>query len=80
MPRTDGRRPVAAREALVEPFAAHGASIDAGALDAVVAHSQCYGYFIQLWGEGLWNQRLATVETRLTAAHAAAGGPPSKHG
>ena len=38
----------AAREALVEPLAAHGASIDAGALDAVVAHSQCYAYFIQL--------------------------------
>ena len=66
----------AAREALVEPLAAHGASIDADALDAAVAHSQCYAYFIQLWGEGLWNQRLATGETRLTAAHAAAARPP----
>ena len=65
----------AAREALVEPLAAHGASIDAGALDSVVEHSQCYAYFIQLWGEGLWNQRLATGETRLTAAHAAAARP-----
>ena len=65
----------AAKEALVEPLAAHGASIDADALDAAVAHSQCYAYFIQLWGEGLWNQRLATGETRLTAAHAAAARP-----
>ena len=65
----------AAKEALVEPLAAHGASIDADALDAAVEHSQRYAYFIQLWGEALWSQRLATGETRLTAAHAAAARP-----
>ena len=65
----------AAREALVEPLAAHGTSIDADALDSVVEHSQRYAYFVQLWGEALWNRRLATGETRLTAAHAAAALP-----
>ena len=65
----------AAREALVEPLAAHDASIDTDALDSVVEHSQCYAYFVQLWGEALWNRRLATGETRLTAAHAAAALP-----
>ena len=42
----------AAREALVEPLAAHGVGIDAGALDTVSEDSQCYPYFIQLWGRG----------------------------
>ena len=65
----------AAKEALVEPLAAHGVSIDADALDSAVEHSQRYAYFIQLWGEALWSRRLATGETRLTAAHAAAVRP-----
>ena len=62
----------AAREALVEPLAGQGVGIDADALDLVVEHSQRYAYFIQLWGEALWSRRLATGETRLTAAHATA--------
>ena len=65
----------AVREALVEPLGAHGASIDTDALDSVVEHSQHYAYFVQLWGEALWNQRLATGETRLSATHAAAARP-----
>ena len=65
----------AARAALVEPLAAHGVDIDAGALDTAVDHSQRYPYFIQLWGEALWKQRLATGTTRLSAAHAAAARP-----
>ena len=65
----------AAAEAIVEPLAVHGVSIDADALDSAVEHSQRYAYFIQLWGEALWNQRQATGETRLTAAHAAAALP-----
>ena len=65
----------AARAALVVPLATHGVSIDATTLDAVVEHSQCYPYFIQVWGRALWQQRLATGATRLTAAHAAAAQP-----
>ena len=65
----------ATREALEKPLAGQGASIDADALDLVIEHSQRYAYFVQLWGEALWNQRLATGETRLTAAHAAAARP-----
>ena len=65
----------AAREALADPLGAHGASIDADALDSVVEHSQHYAYFVQIWGEALWNQRLATGETRLRATHAAAARP-----
>ena len=65
----------AAREALVEPLAAHGTGIDAGALDTVIEDSQCYPYFIQLWGEALWERRMATGATRLTPAHVAEARP-----
>ncbi len=65
----------AARAALVEPLAAHGVGIEADALAAVVEDSQRYPYFIQLWGEALWKQRLATGATRLTAAHGEAAQP-----
>ena len=65
----------ATRAALVEPLAAHGVDIDAGALDTVVEHSQRYPYFIQLWGEALWKRHLATGATRLTADHAVAARP-----
>ncbi len=65
----------ATRAALVEPLAAYSVDIDVGALDAVVDDSQRYPYFIQLWGEALWDQRLATGAVRLTAAHADAARP-----
>ena len=65
----------AARAALVEPLAAHGVGIDADALDTVVEGSQRYPYFIQVWGRALWQQRLTSGATRLTAAHAAAARP-----
>ena len=65
----------ATKEALVKPLAGQGVSIDADALDSVVEQSQRYAYFIQLWGEALWNQHLVSEETRLTAAHAAAAQP-----
>ena len=65
----------AAREALVEPLAAHGTGIDAGALDTVSEDSQCYPYFIQLWGEALWERRLATGATRLTPEDVAEARP-----
>ena len=56
-------------------FIAHGEGIDADALTLVVEDSQRYPYFIQLWGEALWERRPATGATRLTAAHAAAARP-----
>ena len=65
----------AARAALVEPLADHGVCIDVDTLDAVVEDSQRYPYFIQLWGEALWDQRLGTGATRLTDAHADAARP-----
>ena len=65
----------AARAALVDPLAAHGVSIDADVLTAVIEDSQRYPYFIQLWGEALWQQRLVTGAIRLNAAHAAKARP-----
>ena len=65
----------AAREALETPLAKQSVRIDADVLDLVVEQSQRYAYFVQLWGEALWNQRLASGDARLTAAHAAAARP-----
>ena len=59
----------AARAALVEPLAAHGVSMDAEAVATVAEESQRYPYFVQLWGEALWDQFLATGATRLTSVH-----------
>ena len=65
----------AAKEALEAPLSGEGASIEDAALDMVVEHSQCYAYFLQLWGEALWDQRLATGEPQLTVDHARAALP-----
>ena len=65
----------AAKEALVAPLGTRQVSIDDDALETVVEHSQRYAYFLQLWGEALWNQHLATGESRLTASHATAARP-----
>ena len=49
----------ATAEALTEPADKTGASLlrlTPAALDTVVTESQCYPYFIQLWGEALWEQ------------------------
>ena len=65
----------AAREALVKPLAERNVSIDADTLDSVIEHSQRYAYFVQLWGEALWNQRIATGDTQLTTGHVEAAWP-----
>ena len=65
----------AAREALVKPLAEWNVSIDADALDSVIEHSQRYAYFVQMWGEALWNQRIATGDTQLTTSHVEAAWP-----
>ncbi len=65
----------AAKEALAAPLATRQVSIADDALETVVEHSQRYPYFVQLWGDALWNQHLATSETRLTASHVATARP-----
>ena len=65
----------AAREALAQPLAAHHVDIDSDALEAVVEHSQHYPYFIQLWGDALWKQHMATGEVPIGAEMVAAAKP-----
>ena len=62
----------AARQALTEPLAGHGVDMDAEALAAVVNQSQCYPYFVQLWGDALWQRHLATGAKSITAGCAQA--------
>lgn len=64
----------AAKEALQGPLAERGTHITSEALDSVVEHSQHYAYFIQIWGEELWESCLADPsagERELTAADVA---------
>ncbi len=65
----------AAKQALTEPLNAHGVDIDAHALAYVVAQSQHYPYFIQLWGDALWQRHLATGTTTIAAEIAEAVQP-----
>ena len=67
--------PAAAQAALVDPLQAHDVRIEAKALQAVVEDSQCYPYFIQLWGDALWEDHLATGATELTAETVATARP-----
>ena len=67
----------ATADAIVKPLTEHGMEIDADALARVVEDSQCYPYFIQLWGAALWDlakekdlqkltsQEIAEVETKI---------------
>ena len=59
----------ATRTALIEPLATHGVEIDGDALASTVEASQRYPYFVQLWGDALWEQCVETGSKRLTAAH-----------
>ena len=51
----------AARAALTQPLAAHRIGIEPDALANVVAHSQRYPYFIQLWGDALCQHHAASA-------------------
>ena len=65
----------AARAALVRPLADHRVVFDADALDTVVEHSQRYPYFIQLWGDELWQHHATAGVERITADCVAAARP-----
>ena len=67
--------PAAAQAALVDPLQAHDVCIEAKALKAVVEDSQCYPYFIQLWGDALWEDHLATGASELAAEAVATAKP-----
>lgn len=45
--------PADTREALVKPLLDHGITVEEDALAGLVEESQCYPYFIQLWGDAL---------------------------
>ena len=51
-----GRLPLAeAEEALRRPFAADGTAVSDDAMTRMVGESDGYPFFIQLWGEAVWN-------------------------
>ena len=48
--------PEAAADAIRIPMAREGISIDEDSLRRIVADSQCYPYFLQVWGGALWEE------------------------
>ncbi len=58
-------------EAVRGPFASHGASVDELVLDAVHDGSGGYPWFVQLWGEALWDAATRPDRVELPAARAA---------
>lgn len=59
----------ATRQALQEPLRRHDVQLAEDGLGKVVEECQRYPYFVQLWGEALWQQRLTTGATTLTDGH-----------
>ncbi len=58
----------ATREALVVPLKDNGIDFDADALETVIAESQYYPYFIQLWGAALCRALRGNETTRIDMA------------
>ena len=65
----------AARQALTVPLQAHGVDVTPDVLASVVAHSQRYPYFVQLWGDALWQRLLAAGTNSIDAEHERAVAP-----
>ena len=57
---------VAAGAAIEKPLNEHGIKITADALARVVEDSQCYPYFVQQWGQSLWDEANKAKLTELT--------------
>ena len=57
----------ATADAIAKPLQEDGITVDADALEDVVEDSQHYPYFIQLWGEALWNLAKEKDLQKLTA-------------
>ena len=67
--------PDATAQALTIPLDQAGVQVDLAALDTVVAETQCYPYFIQLWGSALWQQAQQNDATLLEQSHVDAARP-----
>ena len=67
--------PEATAQALTIPLGQAGVQVDQAALDTLVAETQCYPYFIQLWGSALWQQAQQTNSTLLELSHVDAARP-----
>ena len=56
----------AAADAISKPLAEQGIQITEDALSLIVEDSQCYPYFLQLWGSSLWDEADKTNLTCIT--------------
>ena len=61
----------AAADAINKPFEEQGIQITEDALSLIVEDSQCYPYFLQVWGKSLWMEANKENLTHLTDEHVA---------
>ncbi len=62
-PEIGALTPKDARLAIAKPAQDEGVKIEDPALDAVIAQTQCYPYFLQEWGKHLWDVAEASPVT-----------------
>jgi hypothetical protein len=62
-PKVDRLEHDAAQDALKIPVEAEGASLTQEAIDAIIAQTEGYPYFIQEWGSHVWNAAEASPIT-----------------
>ena len=67
--------PAATKAALVRPLTEYRVEMDPTGLDQVVAATQGYPYFIQLWGSVLCRRYIAEPGPQITARHVAGAEP-----
>ena len=67
--------PAATAAAITRPLARHRLGVEPDALAQVVAATQDYPYFIQLWGRALCHQFTAEPGSQITTRHMAAAEP-----
>lgn len=66
---------VASADALIKPMESQGSRMAPEALECVVAESQHYPYFIQIWGESIW-RKTREAQASLIDAHLVADARP----
>lgn len=67
----------AAKDAITKPLTGKGVAIDPDALDAIIAETRAYPYFLQEWGKCTWNAApgspITVQDVRSASAAAVAG-------
>ena len=72
----DALSPADAKHAIAKPALDEGVNIEVDALESVIARTQGYPYFLQVWGNNMWNvaerSSITVDDVEVASAHAVA--------